>query len=402
MLVMLVISCAHKKLVSSNVIVPAYYFWRTGSSMDGDERDLLRRHQIHTLYTKILDIDWGGENGAIPVASLDIHDFNRQLNVYDSLGVRIVPVIFITNKTFVNIDSVDIPALAKRVLRRCLPAYDSMDREYEARDYLNDRSLARPCEVQFDCDWTAGTAGKYFLFLKTVRQLLPADSIHISATIRLHQYKYPGKTGVPPVDRGMLMLYNVSDLTQYSPVNSIFDEEKAQAYFTGNRSYPLPLDMALPAYSWGLVFRGKKFYQIENGLDAAAMAGNDAVESEGAAEQEGAVGQKGAVRQEGKGHPMKEPAAGGGGNPVGNKKYESNGVSFYRVRKDTVIGELFLRPNDEIKIESIDSSLLWAAARLSRRALNTDTFRVALFELSSDEIKHYSNETLAQIYSSYR
>jgi hypothetical protein len=358
-------SCNHKKTA-----VPAYYFWRTGTEITPQEKALLRRLRIRTLYTKILDVDWDGVNGAVLVASMDIHEFDRQLNFYDTMGVHVVPVVFITNKTFSEIDSAEIPDLARRVLRRCLPEYDSTDIAYEAREYMNRRSLARPHEIQFDCDWTAKTAGNYFYFLTTVRRLLPSDSIHLSATIRLHQYKYPGKTGVPPVDRGMLMLYNVSDLTQYSPVNSIFDRRKAAAYFDGSKSYSLPLDVALPAYSWGLVFRNRKFYQIENGMDPGEVKACSAFESEGST------------------------AAGAQG--------EANGVRFYRVKRDTVLGDLFLRPGDEIKIESIDTFQLEQAANLSMRALNTDTFHVALFELSSDEIKQFSDETLAHIYSSYR
>ncbi|HEY6900637.1 MAG TPA: hypothetical protein VI233_08345, partial [Puia sp.] len=108
----------------------------------------------------------------------------------------------------------------------------------------------------------------------------------------------------------------------------------------------------------------KKFYQIENGLDAGELNSNEAfVKEEGAAD---------------------------------------NGVSFYRVKKEIVMGELFLRPGDEIKIESIDSALLASAARLSQRAVNTDTFRVALFELSTKEIKRFSDESLAHIYHSYQ
>ena len=350
LLLMSGVRCGHKR-----TIIPAYYFWRTGSEINSREKDMLRRLHIHTLYTKILDVDWDGANGAVPVASMDIHEFDRQVNFYDSLGVDIVPVVFFTNKTFSAIDSAEVPILARRVLRRCLPAYDSTDISYEAREYMNQRSMARPRVVQFDCDWTAKTAGKYFYFLKTVRKLLPSDSIHLSATIRLHQYKYPDKTGVPPVDRGMLMGYKVGDLTQYSPVNSIFERENAQAYFEGSQSYPLPLDIVLPAYSWGLVFRNKKFYQIENGLDAVAVQASDAFELE---HNSGA-----AVRG------------------------KANGVSFYRVTKDTVFRDLFLRPGDEIKIESIDSPQLAAAASLSVKALNTDTFHVAFFELSSEEIK---------------
>ncbi|HEY6900014.1 MAG TPA: hypothetical protein VI233_05200, partial [Puia sp.] len=250
--IMLGVSCSHKR-----VVVPTYYYWRTETWVSQEEKGLLRKHAIPVLYTKVLDVDWAGVSGAIPVAGLDVNDINQHLNGYDSLRIQIVPVVFITNKTFSSIDSAEVPLLAKRVLRRCLPAYDSLDVAYEGRRVIESRLPARPREIQFDCDWTTKTAAKYFYFLQQVRQLLPSDSIRLSATIRLHQFKYPDKTGTPPVDRGMLMVYNVGDLKQYSPVNSIFEWKKAAAYFTGGKEYSLPLDIALPAYSWGLVFRDK-------------------------------------------------------------------------------------------------------------------------------------------------
>src|ERR1700759_146701 len=109
-LVMPFISCNHPKTG-----LPAYYFWRTGRNVSDQEKDLLHRRHIQTLYAKILDVDWSDMNGAIPVASLDLDEINRPLNVYDSLHTQIIPVVFITNKTFSNIDSADIPLLAKRV-----------------------------------------------------------------------------------------------------------------------------------------------------------------------------------------------------------------------------------------------------------------------------------------------
>jgi hypothetical protein len=89
--------------------------------------------------------------------------------------MQILLVVFIINKTFDNIDFTEIPVLAKRVLRRCRPAYDSIDIAYEARHYIEKRFSANPHEIQFDCDWAVNISEKYFHFLKTVRQLLPTE-----------------------------------------------------------------------------------------------------------------------------------------------------------------------------------------------------------------------------------
>ena len=77
------------------------------------------------------DVDWSNTQGAIPVSTGRPDVVNISLNKYDSLRIDIVPVVFITNKTFEAIDSFDIPLLAKRVVRRCLPEYDDEDRNYE-------------------------------------------------------------------------------------------------------------------------------------------------------------------------------------------------------------------------------------------------------------------------------
>lgn len=334
----------------------SYYFWRT-ENITWEERKFLKQHQINKLYARLLDVDWSEVYGPVPVASNELGDMSNDLLENDSLRANIVPVVFITNKTFTQIDTAAIPLLAKRLVRRCLPAYDSIDIGYERNHYIyNNGRTFTPSEIQFDCDWTSNTAQKYFRFLKEVKKLLPSDSIMVSATIRLHQYKYPSKTGIPPVDRGMLMVYNISDPKQYGPVNSIFDYKKAKEYFTSGKKYPLPLDIALPAWSWCLVFRNHKFYQIENEL------------------AEGDLKQLSFLQPKGNG--------------------------WYAVTKDTVYRELYLRPGDELKAEGIDDKTLQQVAQLAQKAINTDSFSLALFELSEKEIKNYNSETINQVYTS--
>jgi hypothetical protein len=335
----------------------AYYYWKTGEA-NSTERQFLKEQHIQKLYVRQLDVDWSDMQGPIPLNGTSIEPMNKQLAMYDSFPVQMVPVVFITNKTFERIAPKEIPLLAKRLVRRCLPSYDSTDIRYEHNHYLHFYGgPIKPKEIQFDCDWTAKTSSAYFQFLKEVRKLAP-DSIIISATIRLHQYKYPDKTGVPPVNRGMLMVYNISDPKQYTPEQSIFDITKASAYFTHTKKYKLPLDIALPAWSWCLVFRDHKFYQIENGI----------AESD--------------LRQQ------------------AFLKYKGN--HYYQVTQDTVYSNLFLRPGDEIKAEGVDDAMLQQAALLAGKAINTPDFTVTLFELSEQEINRYSHETINQVYSSFR
>jgi hypothetical protein len=78
----------------------------------------------------------------------------------------------------------------------------------------------------------------------------------VSATIRLHQYKY-FKDNLPPVEKGMLMCYNVNDPTQMKVSNSLFDKAEVLKYIKGV-NYPLPLDLAMPVFSWGVLFNAQE------------------------------------------------------------------------------------------------------------------------------------------------
>lgn len=55
------------------------------------------------------------------------------------------------------------------------------------------------------------------------------------------------------------MCYNISDIKNPGTENSIFTEGEARKYFTNINKYPLPLDIALPAFSWAVVYRNGKF-----------------------------------------------------------------------------------------------------------------------------------------------
>ena len=109
--------------------------------------------------------------------------------------------------------------------------------------------------LQVDCDWTISTKEKYFNLLILLSNYIE----HLSATIRLHQIKYVKATGVPPVEKGVVMIYNLDSPADTNIRNSIFSFEKALLYLKGNlEHYPLQLDVALPAFSWGVHFHHGK------------------------------------------------------------------------------------------------------------------------------------------------
>ncbi len=102
----------------------------------------------------------------------------------------------------------------------------------------------------------------------------------LSATIRLHQYRYPEQAGVPPVSEGTLMYYNMGDVEDVEETNSILNNKKAKAYLSAPE-YPLPLDVALPLFSWALVYRLGDLSAIINLQDQQMLDSREQLEKLG-------------------------------------------------------------------------------------------------------------------------
>ena len=56
--------------------------------------------------------------------------------------------------------------------------------------------------------------------------------------------------GVPPVDKGLLMCYNMSSIKNETTANSVFSIKDLEQYLVAPGNYPLPLDVALPVFGW--------------------------------------------------------------------------------------------------------------------------------------------------------
>ena len=200
----------------------SFYYWKTTFSLDQVERETLKNLEVRKLYIRYFDV--GLKNGtAVPITPIVFKDTMPVLEV--------VPVIYIKNEVVLS-EQLDVKKLAHQLV--------------DFVQQINDRNNIDSQEIQLDCDWTLTSKERFFALIE---QLHKETEMKISATIRLHQVKFASKTGIPNVDRGVLMYYNMGRIASDS-LNSIYDRQIAQKYTGGLKDYPLPLDYALPIYSW--------------------------------------------------------------------------------------------------------------------------------------------------------
>jgi len=327
-----------------SVVERGVYHWSNSDDLYEAEEQFLDTHLVRSLFWKVLDIDWNEANHAHPVSIVRSPFVANEWGYGGgrnerTMAVELVPVVFITNRTMLNCDSTQLHVLAEKLHRKL--------------DALCGGAYA---EVQFDCDWTARSRDTYFSFLRMMRARLGRD---LSATVRLHQYKDPEGTGVPPADRGMLMLYNVEDVKTYGPHNSIFNADAARPYFSGAGTYPLPLDVALPAYSWLVHYRNGRFVRIEN---------SDLVDEVDTLE---------------------------------NFRRGPDGL-FHVVKETERWWGESLHIGDELKLERMDSTSIMQAVELARSAVNSDTVRVVFFDLPDGPRHGITHSTYEHAWEAFR
>jgi hypothetical protein len=206
-----------------------FYYWKTQHGFSTIEKKYFHELNATKLYIRVFDVDDEGK-GALPKAKITVFDSKQ-------LATEYIPVVFITARTFEKKDEKELLQLSRNVNR----LIDEICMTNGINNYH---------EIQIDCDWTAGIRNNYFLFLKTLKSI---SGKKLSVTIRLHQVKYKKNTGVPPVDAGVVMCYATADPRQGKTSNSILNIDILKDYLQDINDYPLPVDMALPLYSWAVV-----------------------------------------------------------------------------------------------------------------------------------------------------
>ena len=225
----------------------ALYCWKTQVQFSAEEADFVKNNRIERLYIRYCDVGLR-DNAPVPIAPVDIDTLSVQ-------GKTVIPVVYLKNEIF-NSELTEGNSTYISMLAHKLGDYiEQINRYYRLR----------VSEVQFDCDWSLSTKQAYFSMLEAFKKEYPYQ---LSATIRLHQVKYREETGVPPVDYGVLMYYNMGRISA-TGANSIYDRSTALRYLGKLREYPLPLDIALPMFAWGVHSADGQVLNLVGGLTHA-------------------------------------------------------------------------------------------------------------------------------------
>lgn len=214
----------------------AVYYWRTVFKLSDKERDFLQREKIGRIYLRMFDVT-ADISMAVPNATVTFGSAVPQ-------DVEIVPTIFITVEALKQTaEANELGALAEKIVKRV-----------KAMCSWND--IENWKEIQLDCDWTESTRDAFYILCKEVKAR--SEGKLLSSTIRLHQLTQKA----PPVDYGVLMVYNTDRFDDYLTNNSILNNKTVEEYLNKKMEFNLPLDVALPIFQWDIVFRDKQFVRI--------------------------------------------------------------------------------------------------------------------------------------------
>lgn len=229
--------------------VRSVYYWSTTLRMDSVKEQFMREHNVSRMYIRYFDVVEDESGRPVPNATL------RFVTAVPK-GIEVVPVVYIVNSCMRR----DISGLAEKIYRR-------------VRQMNETNGIGGVKEIQIDCDWTMRTRSVYFSFLRQLRSMAGADGIKLSATIRLHQLSQPA----PPVDRGVLMMYNTGDFTDLACRKPILDMNDAAPYMPRLAGYGLPLAAAYPLYSWRILFRRGRYVGIMHADDDLPVLPGDSI-----------------------------------------------------------------------------------------------------------------------------
>jgi len=315
----------------------AFYFWKSDEwNLSDKENQVCDSLKIQKLYVKFFEVDYNDERGSFPISKTRLNSWDiRNMNLNS-----IVPTVYLRNVVFLKSSKEDLDLLADNV--------NFLINKFKTSEYHNEIIT----EYQMDCDWTLTTKDNYFYFLKKLKKI---SGKQISCTLRLYPYKYPDKMGVPPVDKAMLMCYNLLNPLENPKKNSILDLSELKSYLKDVKSYPMHLDIALPIYSWAQVYHNELF---------SAVLYTDTKQLKTILKHE--------------------------------KSF------WYSVTKDTVINNTYLRVGDKIKYEEIDAAKIKSAITLLKQTIEFDkNTTVSLFHLDEKQINNFTNEELSSFYTDF-
>lgn len=311
--------------------IVAFYYWKTIFKLSPSEKEILKLNNVKKLYIRYLDVDLNSQtNQPIPLAP--IHFKNQPK------GFTIVPVIYIKNKVMLS-KALDINNLVSKLTKYI--------------KQINTKNNIKIKEIQIDCDWTLTSKDNYLEF---INQFKKANTIKLSATIRLHQIKYYTKTKIPNVDKGVLMYYNMGKVAIDS-LNSIYNDKIANEYLSSLKNYPLQLNVALPIYSWAIHSRSNRILGLKNKITSY------------------------------------------------NLKKDTNFVSIknnlFKVKNSNFKQSTYYKKGDILKIESISKENLLEMVSSLKDNLKQNPQEIIFYDLDQLNFQHYEKDIFAKISSSF-
>lgn len=310
----------------------SFYYWKQSLELSDDALSYMEHLDAQKIYIKYFDVAWNtAENNPKPVAVINL---NKAKLLKD---IAIIPTVFITNQTLSKSNNTQVEVLAVNLAQTI-------------QRINNENGIKNISEIQLDCDWTLSTKDKFFKLLELIRVQFP--NIQLSATIRLHQVKFYKKTGIPPVDRGMLMFYNMGDLTNPETENSILDLKTAEQYLVNFDKYELPLDIALPLFRWGVLKRRGRIVKLMNNLDFEDLK---------------------------------------------SEKYKSLSPTEFEILESHYLNTLYLYKGDVIRIESVSIGELEQTAKLLTKQIKNKDRTITFYHLDDKVLQHYPKEELSKI-----
>ena len=230
------------------------YHWKTTLNLSAADSAFVKDHNIQKLYVRMFDVnaefnEHTQTSEAVPIATTVFRSSIPE-------GVDIIPTVYIT------LDALDASKgnmymLAENILKRIL-------------NMCSYNELGPVNEIHLDCDWTKSTKGDFTYLCSMLRRVIASKQLDIklSGTIRLHQLE----EAEYPFDSGVLMMYNTGAIKNNLTKNSILDYDDVYKYLSVNerikkfiaaREYNCPvIDVAYPAYSWGVVFYKNHFRKL--------------------------------------------------------------------------------------------------------------------------------------------
>lgn len=225
------------------------YYWKTTFAEDSATELFLQKHHVGHIYLRMFDVSYDSQavledEKLVPNASVRVDN-------YEPITMPVTPTVYITLDAMRRMNGREgfwADKIVTRALNMC--SYNRID----SVDGL-----------QLDCDWTPSTEASFFTLCDSVRHLLSQKKpgAMLSSTIRLHQLARKA----PPVDYGVLMVYNTGSFKNPDEKNSIIDRTTVEPYLKYLDSYSLHLDVAYPTYSWYLLFHRREFKGLIQQID---------------------------------------------------------------------------------------------------------------------------------------